>query len=145
MTSIRGEDNSSVSKYRARLSVHFDGLEQAYLERRVADTASAFLFLLPPCRSSLRQPSQSSTSVYWIKLVADVGTGDDTVDDSRRNDLEHFSEVVHSMSQYGDFRRLATLNYNVDTGPSLSIVSRYYYIVASRCAYSYIVDLQHRI
>uniref|UniRef100_A0A914VHH5 RING-type domain-containing protein n=1 Tax=Plectus sambesii TaxID=2011161 RepID=A0A914VHH5_9BILA len=92
MTSVRDAECSSVSKYRARLSVHFEGLQQAYLERRIASTA-------------------------------DVGTNDVGVDDSRRGDLNHFSEVVHAMSQYGDFRRLATLNYNVDSGPSLSIVS----------------------
>ncbi len=40
------------------------------------------------------------------------------------DDLGHFSQMVNAVSQYGEFRRLTTLNYNVDTGTSLSIVSR---------------------
>jgi E3 ubiquitin-protein ligase RFWD2 len=37
--------------------------------------------------------------------------------------IEDFSQVLQGMSQYGEIKRLATLNYNLETSSALSIVS----------------------
>lgn len=86
--------DDDLAKYRARLQQHMGGLEQAYITKRV-------------------------------NVIRDLGNvSDESVGSCSTGGLEEFSQVLHWMSQYGSFRRLATLNYNVsDTSSNLSIVS----------------------
>uniref|UniRef100_A0A0M3IQ59 RING-type domain-containing protein n=1 Tax=Ascaris lumbricoides TaxID=6252 RepID=A0A0M3IQ59_ASCLU len=89
------DDEIEMSKYRARLRQHMNGLEQAYVLKRIC-----------------------------YKTGNDARNNVEEAIGACPDGLEEFSRVLQGMSQYGSFRRLASLNYNIsDTSPALSIVS----------------------
>ncbi|KAL3990501.1 WD domain G-beta repeat family protein [Acanthocheilonema viteae] len=77
-------------------------------------------------RSRLQQHMAGLEQAYFSRRLNNTESRSIT-DDSlspRCETLDDFSQVLHGMSQYGSFRRLASLNYNVaDATAALSIVS----------------------
>ncbi|VDM14460.1 unnamed protein product [Wuchereria bancrofti] len=78
-------------------------------------------------RSRLQQHMAGLEQAYFSRRLNNTESRSIT-DDSLGpccDTLDDFSQVLHGMSQYGSFRRLASLNYNVaDATAALSIVSR---------------------
>nr|CDP95865.2 Bm9906 [Brugia malayi] len=77
-------------------------------------------------RSRLQQHMTGLEQAYFSRRLNNTESRTIT-DDSLGpccDTLDDFSQVLHAMSQYGSFRRLASLNYNVaDATAALSIVS----------------------
>uniref|UniRef100_A0A1I8EZ04 WD_REPEATS_REGION domain-containing protein n=1 Tax=Wuchereria bancrofti TaxID=6293 RepID=A0A1I8EZ04_WUCBA len=77
-------------------------------------------------RSRLQQHMAGLEQAYFSRRLNNTESRSIT-DDSLGpccDTLDDFSQVLHGMSQYGSFRRLASLNYNVaDATAALSIVS----------------------
>ncbi|VDN91993.1 unnamed protein product [Brugia pahangi] len=77
-------------------------------------------------RSRLQQHMTGLEQAYFSRRLNNTESRTIT-DDSLGpccDTLDDFSQVLHGMSQYGSFRRLASLNYNVaDATAALSIVS----------------------
>ncbi|KAM3727404.1 Cyclin-G-associated kinase [Dirofilaria immitis] len=77
-------------------------------------------------RSRLQQHMAGLEQAYFSRRLNNTESKSIT-DDSLGmccDTLDDFSQVLHGMSQYGSFRRLASLNYNVaDATAALSIVS----------------------
>uniref|UniRef100_A0A914CF55 Uncharacterized protein n=1 Tax=Acrobeloides nanus TaxID=290746 RepID=A0A914CF55_9BILA len=98
-TSVSGTTSPSpllpedIAKYRRRLQRHFGSLESTYFSYRIHPFSG----------------NDEDSDRFSIGSCAD--------------ELEEFSQVLNGMSQYGDIKRLATLNYNIETTPALSIVS----------------------
>ncbi|TKR81137.1 hypothetical protein L596_015065 [Steinernema carpocapsae] len=88
--------DSEFEKFRGRMTRHFDGLSAAYFESR-------------------KKPSPTSIEENAVSQNRLVG--------SCAADIDEFSEVLRGMSQYGEIRKLAQLNYNCEATPVLSIVS----------------------
>jgi hypothetical protein len=64
--------------------------------------------------------------VYWHKkYLNNYGIKDaaSVIGSVPKVELEDFSEMVRQMYRYGDMKLLATLNYNLESNSSLSIVS----------------------
>ncbi|KAK0404625.1 hypothetical protein QR680_017545 [Steinernema hermaphroditum] len=88
--------DSEFEKYRIRMRRHFDGLQDAYIATRINPGAAE------------SGPSAPTAPRTVSSCAADV---------------DDFTEVLRGVSQYGEIRKLASLNYNVEAAPMLSIVS----------------------
>ncbi|KAI1724056.1 zinc finger, c3HC4 type (RING finger) domain-containing protein [Ditylenchus destructor] len=101
-----------LNKYRRRLNKHICSLENSYFKKDATDPVAVSTALAPPTSANQSLPSSQSQQTQ-----APLGSCTD-------NDLEEFSQIVRGMAQYGDMKRLATINYNAESSSSaLSIVS----------------------
>lgn len=101
-----GVPSGEVHKHRRRLYRHLNSLETTYFNFRTHPFSGSLL------KGSKKHCyfSDEDTEHFPVGNCAD--------------DLDDFSQVLQGMSQYGDIKRLATLNYNLETSSALSIVSR---------------------
>ncbi|VDN08135.1 unnamed protein product [Thelazia callipaeda] len=77
-------------------------------------------------RSRLRRHMADLEQAYFSRQISNTKSEKEDSDlvGSCCDNLDDFSRVLHGISQYGKFRRVSSLNYNLaDTSASLSIVS----------------------